>query len=139
MKSGVLYIKNTDNFLFKFKNLGEIPQNAVLVTADVVGLYPSIPHDEGLEVLRKQLNAFNNKAIPTEDLGKWLNLFSRTIILNLIHLLNIKFREQLLELNLLHRINASLWITLKQNFSKTNKFSHGFGLDILMMFFYLES
>ena len=41
-----------------------------LVTADVFGLYPSIPQDEGLEVLRKQLNAFDNKSIPTEYLVK---------------------------------------------------------------------
>ena len=70
MKSGVSYIKDTNDFLFKLKNLGKIPKNAFLVTADVVGLYPSIPHDEGLEVLRKQLNAFDNKSIPTEDLVK---------------------------------------------------------------------
>ena len=50
MKSGVSYIKDTNDFLFKLKNLGKIPENAFLVTADVVGLYPSIPHDEGLEV-----------------------------------------------------------------------------------------
>ena len=68
MKSGVSYIKNTNNFLFKVKNLGKIPENAYLVTADVVGLYLSIPHDEGLEVLREQLN--DNKSIPTEDLVK---------------------------------------------------------------------
>ena len=33
-------------------------------------LYPSIQHDEGLEVLKKQYNAFDNKSIPTEDLVK---------------------------------------------------------------------
>ena len=32
-------------------------------------------------------------------------------------------------------MHASLWITLKENFSKTSKFSPGFGLDILMIFF----
>ena len=68
MKYGVSYIKDTDDFLFKLKNLGKIPGNAFHVTAYVVGLYPSIPHDEDLEVLRKQLKAFNNKSIPTEDL-----------------------------------------------------------------------
>ena len=68
MKSGVSYIKDTNNFLFKVKNLRKIPENAFLVTVDVVGLYLSIPHDEGLEVLRKQLN--DNKSIPTEDLVK---------------------------------------------------------------------
>ena len=43
---------------------------AILVTADVVGLYPSIPHNEGLEVLKKQLDNFYEKSIPTEDLVK---------------------------------------------------------------------
>ena len=62
-------------------------------------------------------------------------MFSRTIILNLIHLVNIKFWERLLELNLLHRMHASLWITLKENFSKTNKFSPAFGLDNWWYFF----
>ena len=57
MKSGVSYIKDTNDLLFKLNNLGKIPENACLVTADVVRLYPSIPHDEGLEVLSKQLNA----------------------------------------------------------------------------------
>ena len=70
MKSRGSYIKVTNNFLFKLKNLGKIPENAFLVTADIVGLYPSIPHDEGLEVLRKQLNAFDDKSIHTEDLMK---------------------------------------------------------------------
>ena len=117
MKLGVSYIKDTNDFLFKLKNLGKIPENAFLVTAVVVGLYPSIPHDEGLEVLRKQLNAFDNKSIPTEDLVKMLNLFSRTIILNLIQLLNIKFRERLLEkgfdefLNCLNSFHPNLRFT----------------------------
>ena len=43
MKTGVSYIKDTNDFLFKLKNLGKIPENAFLVTADFVGLYPSIP------------------------------------------------------------------------------------------------
>ena len=69
-KSGVSSVKDTNDFLFKLKNLGKILENAFLVTADVVGLYQSIPHDEGLEVLRKQLNVFDNKSITTEDLVK---------------------------------------------------------------------
>ena len=38
MKSRVSYIKDTNDFLFKLKNLGKIPENAFLVTTDVVGL-----------------------------------------------------------------------------------------------------
>ena len=70
LKSGVSYIKCTNDFLFKLKNLRKIPENAFLVTSDVVGLYPNIPHDEGLEVSRKQCNALDNKSISTEDLVK---------------------------------------------------------------------
>ena len=70
MKSEVSYIKHTNDFLCKLRNLRKIPENVFLVTADIVRLYPSIPHDEGLEALRKQFNAFDGKYIPTEDLVK---------------------------------------------------------------------
>ena len=44
MKEGKMYTKDTAHFLGKLKDSGEIPEGATLVTADVVGLYPSIPH-----------------------------------------------------------------------------------------------
>ena len=40
------------------------------MTADVVGLYPSILHTEGLEVLRKQFDKFIHKKVPAEDIIK---------------------------------------------------------------------
>lgn len=61
------------------------------MTADVVRLYPGIPFDEGLEVLRKKLNAFDNNSDPTEDLVKMADLFSGAIIFNLSQLVNIRF------------------------------------------------
>ena len=45
----------------------EIPENVILVTADVVGLYQSIPHEVGL---REALNKRDEKTIPTEELLK---------------------------------------------------------------------
>ena len=36
----------------------------------MVGLYPSIPHDEGLKVLQKQYDKFIDKTIPTKDIIK---------------------------------------------------------------------
>ena len=33
-------------------NLGSIPENAILVTVGLVGLYPSIPHEVEVEALR---------------------------------------------------------------------------------------
>ena len=70
MKQGNSYIKDTGSFLEKLRAIGEIPKGAILVTADVVGLYPSIPHDECLKVLRKQYDKFVEKTVPTEDVIK---------------------------------------------------------------------
>ena len=70
MKEEKSYIKDRADFLDKLKDLGEIPEGAILVTADVVGLYPSIPHTEGLEVLRKQYDKDLHKKVPTEDIIK---------------------------------------------------------------------
>ena len=39
MNSGKSYVKDTGDFLEKIKSLGRIPEDAFLVTADVVGLY----------------------------------------------------------------------------------------------------
>ena len=52
MRSGMSYIKNTNDFLSKLKNLKKVSDNAILVTADVAGFYPSMPHNEGLEALK---------------------------------------------------------------------------------------
>ena len=70
MRSSMSYIKDTNEFLLKLKNLRKVPDNAILITADVVGLYPNIPHNEGLEVLKKRIDNFYEKSIPTEDLFK---------------------------------------------------------------------
>ena len=50
----------------KVKNI-DIPNNALLVTADVVGLYPGIPHKAGLKALRNALENRNYQKIPTEN------------------------------------------------------------------------
>ena len=49
------YVKDTNHFLSKLKSLGKLPQGAILCTTDVVGLYPNIPHSEGLNSLRRFL------------------------------------------------------------------------------------
>ena len=55
MKSRKLYVKDTGDFLEKNKSLDRIPEDAFLVTADVVGLYPSISHNAGLKALHQKL------------------------------------------------------------------------------------
>ena len=70
MKQGESYIRDTGDFLAKLKAAGEVPKGAILVTADVVRLYSSIPHSEGLDILKKQYENYPNKKASTEDIGK---------------------------------------------------------------------
>ena len=49
MQSSRSYIKDSCDFIKKIKNISTIPKDSILVTADVVGLYPSIPHEAGLQ------------------------------------------------------------------------------------------
>ena len=68
MQESWSYIKDTGDFLKKVKHLGQIPDGAIVVTADVLGLYPSIPHKTGLGALRRRLNKRETSEIPTEDI-----------------------------------------------------------------------
>ena len=70
MQKGWSYIKDSVYFIKKINNLVLIPENAILVTADVVSLYPSIPHEVGLRLLREALDKRDEKTIPTEELLK---------------------------------------------------------------------
>ena len=60
--------KDTNHFLNRLSSLGKLPQGAILCTIDVVGLYPNIPHSEGLTSLRRVLELRDNKQISSETL-----------------------------------------------------------------------
>ena len=68
MQSGQLYIKDSGDFLKKIKNLGSPLENSSLVTADVVGLYPTIPHEGGLQAIEEVLENRNHIQISTDRL-----------------------------------------------------------------------
>ena len=67
MQSSKSYIKDSRDFIRKIKDIHYIPSNPILVTADVVGLYSSIPHDSGLKALKSILDKRKNQNIPTAD------------------------------------------------------------------------
>ena len=56
MRSAKSYVRGTSDFLKKLKELGCVPQNELLLTSDLVGFYPSIPHLDGLEALSIKLD-----------------------------------------------------------------------------------
>ena len=43
------YIRDSKHFLQLFESLPPLPENAILVTADVTSIYTNIPHEEGKE------------------------------------------------------------------------------------------
>lgn len=60
------YIKDTNDFIKKLKNLPDLPEQAILCSIDVVALYPNIPHDFGLEALKEVLEKREDKTISTD-------------------------------------------------------------------------
>ena len=45
-----------------------MPEDIILCTIDVVGLYPNIPHEDGLVAMRKALDALEDKTVSTDSL-----------------------------------------------------------------------
>ena len=68
MQESWSYIKDSTDFINKTGQIGDIPENAILVTAEVVGLYPSIPHKAGLKTLKNAFDKRKQMHIPTEKL-----------------------------------------------------------------------
>ena len=64
------FIKDTTHFLHKLEQLGQLPNNAFLVTLDVSSLYTNIPHNQGIDACRHFLDTRNRtrSTISTETL-----------------------------------------------------------------------
>ena len=60
--------KDNNDFLRRITNLPLLPNEIILCTIDVAGLYPNIPRDECLIALRKSLESSEDKTISTDSL-----------------------------------------------------------------------
>ena len=92
MQRGKSYIKDSGDFINKAKNLQNIPEGAILVISDVKGLYPSVPHEAGLNAFREALDNRENKHIPTDNLLK----MPEFVLKNNYFKVNGKVKKQLL-------------------------------------------
>ena len=70
MQRSWFYIRCSGDFTEKVKRISNIPDDAILFTADIVGLYPSIPHEIGLKALKEALEKRESIQISTSDLVK---------------------------------------------------------------------
>ena len=82
------YVKDSNDMLCKLKEIERLPDDAFLVTIDV-GLYPHIPHGEGLQAIRKALDKRTEEGIPTEDIVELASIVLKNN--------NFVFEEKLLQ------------------------------------------
>ena len=59
------YIKDSKNFMHKITDLKDIPNDPLFVTANVVGLYPSIAHKTRLQAFKEVLEHKKKRKIST--------------------------------------------------------------------------
>ena len=62
------YIQDTPDLLRQLEKLKthKFKEGTFPVSIDVVGLYPNIPHEEGLSALKDALNTREDKSVPTD-------------------------------------------------------------------------
>ena len=139
MREGMSYIKDSNDFMHKIRNLKDIPNDALLVTADVVGLHPSIPHEAGLQALKEVLERRKDKKISTNDLVK----MAAFVLKNNYFEFNGEVKHQISGTAIGTKFaptNASIFKEeIKTNFLDTQELSLWYDFDISMMFFYLDS
>ena len=80
-------IKDTTEFLCKLRNLGDIPENPIISTMDVVALYKHTPHSEGLGSLRKVMHEYHmsvglGKLVPVGELVELARLILENCYFN---------------------------------------------------------
>ena len=135
MQSGWSYINDSGDFIKKTLTWGSIPDNAILVTADVVGLYPSILHETGLKALREVLDKREQHTIPTSELIRMADFVLKNNYFEFNGQIKQQFLLPLLVPSLPHPTRVCSWIKLKLLFLKPKTCSLWYGLDILTMLF----
>ena len=63
-------LEDTRDFLYRIEQLQNIPEGTLLVSFDVVGIYPHTPHDEGLQIMKKYLDKREDQSVTSENLYK---------------------------------------------------------------------
>ena len=55
------YVRDTEHFISRIRQLGQIPEHALLVTLDVSSLYTNIPNHEGILAVAEHIRKDPNK------------------------------------------------------------------------------
>ena len=90
MQKGWSYIKDSGDFRKKTKNVSTTHDNDILVTADVMGLYPNILHEASLKALNKVWDKQDKKSVATGDLVR----MAEFVLKNSFFEFNSKIKQQ---------------------------------------------
>ena len=61
-------LEDTRDFVNRIQELSDLPESSILVSFDVVGLYPHVPHEEGIETMAEYLETREDKTVSTKCL-----------------------------------------------------------------------
>ena len=89
------YNKDIDDFLRKLDTLASLLEDIILCTIDFVGLYPNIPHEDGLVTMRKLLDAREDKTVMTDSQESEIIELVECVLKNNIFEDNTSFYKQL--------------------------------------------
>ena len=86
------YLEDTPDFLRFLKDIGDLPDGAILATVDVSALYSNIQREDAVEAVRKALETRVDKTVPASFILELLDLvlkynvfkFDRQLFLQLI-------------------------------------------------------
>ena len=62
------YLRDTKDFVSKIREVDTYPNDTILASLDVIGLYPSIPHDDGIKALSQFLRRHGFSKTQTRDI-----------------------------------------------------------------------
>ena len=77
------YLQDTPDFLRQLQknnNEGLLPENAMLVVVDAIGLYTNIPQDEGVQCVREALEENGNTTVPSNYIARLLEIILKNSI-----------------------------------------------------------
>ena len=61
-------LEDTRDFVNRIQDLSDLPESSILVSFDVVGLYPHIPHEESIKTIAEYLETREDKTVSTKSL-----------------------------------------------------------------------
>ena len=61
-------LEDTRDFVNRIQDPLDLPERSILVSFDVVGLYPHLPHEEGIETMAEYLETRDDKTVSTKSL-----------------------------------------------------------------------